>query len=104
MPAWRSSRIWRSTSVTPPSSTRHFGDSFAVPFNREPLPAARMIPRITQVPRFSRGRERPATNKLDELRGVERAISSSNRNGEEQRQIEQAASACLKHYSQKRAR
>ena len=32
----------------PPISTRHFGLSPAVPFSRDPLPAARMIPRISE--------------------------------------------------------
>ena len=33
-------------SVMPPTRTRHFGLSPAVPFSRDPLPAARMIPFI----------------------------------------------------------
>src|SRR5882672_987319 len=102
MPARWSNRIWRSTSVMPPNSTRHLGDSPAVPFSREPLPAARMIPRIPRV-LVSGGREPPSTDELEDLGRIQRAVVPSDRHHEEERQVEHAPSNCLYRDSQKRA-
>src|SRR3954447_13232786 len=47
MPTAWSASICRSTSVLPPTRSRHFGLSPIVPLRRDPLPAARMIPLIS---------------------------------------------------------
>src|SRR5687767_23472 len=120
MPARRRARTCRSISVSPPTLTRHLGDSPAVPFSLEPLPAARMIPRMFSTPECWRGpgnpRVRPdrglqsagglepaSPRQLFNLREVLGTVALADRENEEQREVEHAASRCLTCDSQKRA-
>src|SRR3712207_7007281 len=46
---FRSRRMLRDSSVSPPRVTRHFGISLLPPLRRAPRPAARMIPFMTPL-------------------------------------------------------
>src|SRR6476646_6586066 len=78
-------------SVMPPSSTRHFGLSPAVPFKRDPLPAARMMPFMVSG---RRNQPMAAAHDRHELRDVLAAVPAAD-GEDEQTEVERNTDSSL---------